>query len=284
MSTYSVSVDISRIIDANEYLRDELLANVGDAVRMVADKVQEEWQHAVDTAPGIWIRERREYAASIQLRMVTPTSAEIWTEYRYAEEIETGRPAKDLKRMLDTSPKVRETKDGRRYLIIPFRHNVSELKSAGMYRQAHGLDPSMVTKNFARPARIPFSDISSPMIREMRTTHSRKHYNFLMSERERYGRSQFLIPAREYKWGKNGRLMGDDVPKNMQGLVRMDTTAGGKVRNSAYLTFRNMMEGSPGWIIPPRPGLHILSDVAGNAQTKLEFAIGEAVKGVGSVK
>jgi hypothetical protein len=67
--------------------------------------------------------EKEPYMASIAMQMTRPFSAVVSTDYKYADEIETGRPAKDLKQMLNTSPKVRRTKDGRRFLVIPMRHN-----------------------------------------------------------------------------------------------------------------------------------------------------------------
>jgi hypothetical protein len=46
------------------------------------------------------------------------------------------------------------------------------------------------------------------------------------------------------------------------GMVRFNTGTGG----STFLTFRVMVEGSPGWIVPAKPGLWLAKTVAESLQ------------------
>jgi hypothetical protein len=74
------------------------------------------------------------------------------------------------------------------------------------------------------------------------------------------------VPQLHYKWG--ARLPAGMAPKKKSfhttdiyaGMVRFKTSAGG-AKSSAYLTFRVMMEGSPKWIMPARPGLFIVQKI-----------------------
>jgi len=51
-------------------------------------------------------------------------------------------------------------------------------------------------------------------------------------------------------------------------MVRMDTSTG-KAKSSAYLTFRTLAEGSPGWIQKAKPGLWILRGVAAGIESEI---------------
>jgi hypothetical protein len=81
-------------------------------------------------------------------------------------------------------------------------------------------------------------------------------------------RGPLMVKQAHYAW--NGRLTakalreaGMDAAdvKKYAGMVRMNTSSGGQ-RSSQHLTFRVMIEGSSGWIIPAQPGRHIVADVA----------------------
>ena len=245
MTSYKISVDLESV----QNVSGTILAAVFPRVRMALDKIAtlgaEEWQGSVGTA-HLWTGEKTPYKESITWRFTSDLSAIIESDYPLAEEIETGRPRKDLKRMLDTSPKARLTKDGRRYLVIPFRHNVDTLEAAGVYKDAKALTESRVKSKHLIPSRIGLHDIKT--------------------------KSPWLVPSRRYQWGEH--LQSDDQKLNH--MYRFNTSAG-KGKSSAYLTFRVMMEGSPGWIIQPRPGLFLAKGVADGLIGRLNFAIGEAV-------
>jgi hypothetical protein len=175
----------------------------------------------------------------------------VETDYKLAEEIETGRPAKDLKVMLNTSLKVRVAKGGKnvgkRYLIIPFRHNTPGMNAhapdmpAHIYNEAKNLKASLVLQ-----------------------TGSRQSGTGAISLKNK---TAITVPQRKYKWGQS--LPAGLAPKKSAhhttdvyaGMVRFKTSAFGGKRSSAYMTFRIMMEGSPKWIVQAKPGLYLAQKV-----------------------
>ena len=243
-TSYHVTVDLANLGDV---IAAEMFPRIRIAVGAIAKIGTEEWQDAVWRA-HLWVGEKAPYKESIAWRFTDDDglSAVIESSYPLAEEIETGRPQKDLKRMLDTSPKAKLTKDGRRYLTIPFRHNIDSLERAGVYEQAKGLGESRVKSTHLVPSRIGVHRIETKW--------------------------KWLVPVHKYQWGDH---LDSDDPK-LKRMYRFNTSAG-KGKSSTYLTFRTMVEGSPGWIIQPRPGQFIAKGVADGLVGRLNFAIGEAV-------
>lgn len=231
------------------------------AVSLVAQQTAINWQTAVRDAK-LWVGEKDAYAESIQVKMTGAFSALVWTDYKLAQEIETGRPARDLKRMLDTSLKVRTSKRGQRYLIIPFRHSTPGANATGpsmpehVYKAARKLEASSVTGMTTR--------LSGTGVMDIKT------------------RDFLTVPQRIYKWG--GRLppgmMGPNAKgktDRFAGMVRFQEP-GKKPRYSTYMTFRVMSENSRGWIIPAKPGLNIAKGVVSDMQPVAEEIFKEAVR------
>lgn len=246
---YRINYDLSSIGPA---LNEKVAPLMNQAVRAVAMATQAKWQDAVQNAK-LWSGEKDAYAASIKSDMTGPLSAFVYADYKHALEIETGRPPRDLKKMLDTSMKVRVSKKGVRYLIIPFRHGVPGSNSNPMppdiYRQAKALTASTVLSKTTRLSGTGAWDIKT--------------------------RKPATVKQNIYQWG--GRLTGDSIPRNQQGMVRFDTSSPGSKR-STYLTFRVMSQKSSGWIVPAQPGQYIAKKVADEMRPKAEAAFAEAVK------
>jgi hypothetical protein len=190
---------------------------------------------------------------SIQTSMYSPLSGEVYSELKAAIEMEEGTPAKDLKDMLNTSKKTRMSKSGKKYLIIPFRHNTPGNSAHAMpmppaiYQQAKALAPSRV-----------------------------------VGLGTRMNASGGTVAQAIYKWG--GALPAGLSPKMKPhhttdihaGMRRFDTSSGGQ-KSSAYLTFRVMMEGSPKWIVQAKPGLYLAKAVADAMQARLVENVSKAV-------
>ena len=119
---------------------------INQTVRAIAPTTQANWMESVYRAK-LWSGEKDAYAKSITWDMTGDFSAVVQSDYKNADEIETGRPPYDLKQMLNTSPKVRRTKDGRRFLIIPFRQN-----TPGQDALAQGMPPDVYTAGSALKA------------------------------------------------------------------------------------------------------------------------------------
>lgn len=276
MAQLKISASISGVPrTVSQVLNAEVIPLLNQAVRAVAQQTQQNWQEAVLRAK-LWSGEKDPYAASISWQMTGAYSAEVSTDYKHAEEIETGRPARDLKKMLDTSQKVRRTKDGRRFLVIPFRHNVSSMPP-GIKSMATKMQMSRVMAEGMRPA----GEITH--LSPKTGMHAAAGQTPYLSNPATKGNS--MVTRRMYEWGGRlgrGALKGASLDasqaKHYAGMVRMNTSTPGSAKSSAYLTFRIMMEGSSGWVVPAQPGQFIAKKVVDEMQPKAEAAFAEAIK------
>ncbi len=238
---FSVSIDLGPVVAGVERIVNEaVLPKLHDAVMMMALHAREDWMTAIRHAK-LWQGERDTYAQSINIEQTGPFAARVWSEYKYAQDIETGRPAYDMKVMLRTSTKTRMGKKGL-YLIIPFQHNMKSLPKA-VYAAAKALSPSKVTRMGTR-----------------------------------LSASGHIVAQRSYLWG--GRLKAGSLPQMRRqhaGMVRFDVSTA-KASRSSYLTFRVMSESSTGWIIPPQPGQNILAGVVEALRPQAEKAFQDALK------
>lgn len=253
--TFNIRLDLAAQMELSAGINAYLFPLVNQAVNGIAQATAARWIEAVQRAK-LWSGEKDAYAKSITYRMTGDFSAIVESDYKYAQDIETGRPPRDLKTMLNSSMKVRVSTKGVRYLIIPFRHNTPG-------NDAHA--PSMSPQVHAQAKMLSLSAI---------TGHTRR-----VSGTGAWSlktRSPATVRQRQYSWGD--RLMGDGIPRNQQGMVRMNTATGEGRKSSSFLTFRVMSEKSTGWIIKAQPGQHIAEGVAKEMQPVGEAFISEAVK------
>lgn len=262
MADFKIQVDLSALMEQKQVITAQVFPLLNQAVNAVAQQAAVNWKEAVLRAK-LWSGEKDAYVATIRYEMTGDFSAVVMSDYKHAEEIETGRPARDLKKMLDTSLKVRQTKKGTRYLIIPFRHGTPGNNAHGpsmpqhVYDIAKDLKASKVTGQKQRPSGTGAMDIKT------------KKY--------------LTVNQNVYAWG--GSLAAGSMGPNMKGksdrfagMVRFDTSTPGGSKSSSYITFRVMSENSKGWIIPPQPGLHLAENVAKELQPLAERVFQEAVK------
>lgn len=252
---YNISLDLGSRLQLTAGINAQLLPLVNQAVNAIAQATAANWKESVFRAK-LWSGEKDAYAKSITYRMTGDFTAVVESDYKYVQDIETGRPARDLKAMLNTSMKVRASKDGTRYLIIPFRHN-----TPGNSAHAKAMSPEV----YAQAKALSLSTI----IGHGRRLSGTGAYNIAT-------KSPVTVRQRAYNWGS--RLVGDNIPRNAQGMVRMNTATGTGKKSSSYLTFRVISEKSKGWVIPPQPGQLIAKKVAADMQPKAEAAISEAIR------
>lgn len=248
---FQISIDMGKLLELPASSGKILFENLSGAVARVAEYGMAGWGKLVDQAP-IWSAEKAAYKKSLQWKMTGPYSAEIWSDYKLADGIENGRPPYDLKKMLNTSAKVRRTKDGRRFLVIPMRHNVDSMPSS-VATAAKGLEASTIIKDTLRPAgQVVNLSPTTGM------TPTRRQPRFMSDTGTK---KTFMVASRVYNWGDRLHLADKRLSKQTRrlyaGMVRFDTTASGKAPSSSYLTFRIMMEGSKGWVVRARPGLQL---------------------------
>ena len=258
----SITFDLGAKLDLMKVVNQQVFPLLHQAVNAVGKQTAYNWQEAVYAAK-LWSGEKDAYAKSISWQMTGDFSGYVEATYKHAEEIENGRPARDLKLMLNTSKKVRVSKKGTRFLYIPFRHNtpgndgLANPMPPSVYDVASNLEASMVTGQTTRVSGLGAMDIKS---------------------------KQFLtVPQNIYNWG--GRLPAGMSPKLKPhhatdphaGMVRFDTSTPGGAKSSAYLTFRTMSEKSKGWIVPPQDGQKIAQGVIEDIRPKAQMAFQKAI-------
>lgn len=272
MASFDIYIDLSQVLNLVPNLKQQVFPRLHDAVGTIAQEAAEQWMSDVQNAK-LWSKEKEGYIESIRWEFTGDFSAEIRSDYKLAADIETGRPERDLKKMLDTSMKVRRTEDGRRFLIIPFRHNTPGNDATagdmpfGVYQRAREMAKSSITREGMRPSgEVMAMHPRHGMRRSAKQTpfasdpHTRKHYQ---------------VASREYQWGD--RLQGKDIPKRYKGMYRFEASSGQESR-SKYMTFRTMMEGSKGWVVPAKPGLYLARDVADRLRPVAEELFSQAIK------
>ncbi|EPT1451925.1 hypothetical protein ACVOZ6_003513 [Escherichia coli] len=244
----SITFNMGSTLDVLGVVNKEVFPYMNTAVNAVGQKLAQRWAEGVYKAK-LWSGEKDLYAQSISWQMTGDFSGYVQATYKYAKEIEEGRPARDLKRMLGTSLKVRRTKTGTRFLVIPFRHNIKNMPPA-LYAQAKALEASTVTGMTQRRS----GEVTNLSPKTgMTPAKVQTHY---LSNPKTHG--PMMVKQAQYKWG--GRLAAGYFGPNPKGksdiaagMVRMNTSAGGG-KSSAYMTFRIMSEKSQGWIVPQQPG------------------------------
>lgn len=280
MADVRIQLDLSGLLNATSAISAKILPLVSQAVGAIAQQGQYQWKESVKQA-RLWSGEKSPYMNSITWKMTGDFSAEVTSDYGMAAEIETGRPAKDLKKMLDTSQKVRRTKDGRRFMVIPMRHNtpgndaLAPAMPDAVYAMAEQMTKSQVVSSTEQRPSGEITNLSPGS--GMRPAAKQTPFASNPATKK-----AFMVPRHQYKWGDRLDTSGiagltAKQHKNMQGMVRMNTSSGGQ-KSSAFMTFRVMIEGSTGWIIAPRPGLHLVDKTATALQPMAEAALAEAVK------
>ena len=271
-------------------LNQQILPHMHQAVRAIAQHTTAQWQAKVHSAK-LWSGEKDLYAGSISWKMTGELSAMVEADYKHASEIETGRPARDLKRMLDTSNKVRRTTQGKRFLVIPFRHNtpgnnaLAPSMPQAIYGMAKGMEASTVTSSW-RKRRAGEVTMLSPKT-GMQPAPAHQQTPFLSRVDTK---SAATVAKRTYAWGgamSNSAMkqagIDPETRRRYAGMVKMDTSTPGGAKSSAYLTFRIMAEGSKGWIVPAQPGQYIAKKVAEEMQPKatevFQAAVTQMLKG-----
>jgi hypothetical protein len=159
----------------------------------------------------------------------------------YADAIEKGTKARDMKLSLPGAEKARRAKDGTLYLIIPFRHSIPGASATGMrpmpkpiHQMAKKLAPSHIAGTRLEPS----------------VTHPGKMVS----------RNVYKNAEGESTWGD--KLTAAQLAKAGHSFKTQSRYAGmykfgkpGATTHNQFITFRVMSQKSKGWIVPARPGL-----------------------------
>ena len=279
---YTINLSAGAMMDASAGINAQVLPLVAQAVRAVSQQARADWMKAVHGAK-LWSGEKNAYVQSIKIRETGNFSAVVEADYKYADEIEHGRPARDLKKMLDTSLKVRLTDKGKRFLVIPFRHNtaghnaLTRAVPTNVQNLADGMTTSRITSQSQRP-----SGEVTRLSPKTGMHPSANQQQFLSNPKTQ---AAATVEKNHYAWGdrltrgalKASGASAQDV-RRYAGMVKMDASTLDSSKSSGLMTFRIMMEGSKGWIVPAKPGLYLARKVAQDLQPKASAAFAEAIK------
>ena len=92
----TLSVDLSQLLGAGQEVTANIRARAAQVVVAVAEQAAYQWKDKVFKA-HLWAGEKTPYVASITWESKGPLEAVVKSDYSLAEEIESGRPARDLK-------------------------------------------------------------------------------------------------------------------------------------------------------------------------------------------
>lgn len=249
---YKIKVDVpAELPQVIENVISVIMPSLTKAVELTAVEGQTAWQSGIWKTSGVWLEHKQRAISSIQFQMTSPLSAEIWSEDPVTKMIEEGYPMRDLKAMLDTSDKIRQSKGGKKYLYIPFRHNITGASNgmpAHVYDAAKMLAPSSIT-----------------------------------GRGKRLSAAGKMVSQAQYKWGHY--LEEGLVPKKKPyhttdiyaGMVKMKTSQKLSGGSHAYMTFRTMVEGSSKWLVPARPGHYVLQTLSNFLGKRLEKNLKDAI-------
>ncbi len=276
MSTHiKIQFDLSGLSDITaEALRH--VVNVADkAVEGIAIKVASNWKEAIRTEQSLSPDQRAKYIESIRVeRDESPgivSRCSVIADFDRAEQIENGTPARDLKAMLQTSRKTKLTKQGKKYLTIPIRHNTpghdahARAMPKDIHNEALKLGPSHI---IAQTSRVSASGHTVP----------RRIYQWNRGGEEVQIKKKTHLTIGALPAGLAPKLMPGHKTDPYAGMRRMDASSNGQ-KSSVYLTFRVMTEDSSGWIIPAKPGLHIAQHVAEQMEQAAQQFMREVVEG-----
>lgn len=268
MSRISINLNVDALMAVPQLAYERVMRAVDVAVEGVAQTAMQRWADSINAA-DLRAGQKKEYAESLRVDRLGMAHYLVRTIYDQADQIEDGRPVRDLKAMLLTSQKTRMSKAGKKYLVIPFRHNTPG-------NTAHAKDMPQA-------------------IHDRALTMGKSS---ILSIGTRISATGATVPQHLYKWDKGGDefsrgkkkyLSSGPLPAGLApiraghktdiyaGMRRMETSTGDS-KSSAYLTFRVMHEDSTGWIVPAKPGLKLAEKIAAQIESQAQGYIESVVK------
>ena len=231
---------------------ENVLPNTAKAVGDAAIAVQQRWR---SVAADAFQRSTGTYLRGIDKGYRYPYKNDPYTSavinlVKHARYIEDGTSPHDLKSALHTSHQVRRSKDGKLYLIIPFRHGTPRMATgeAGRGSQRATLH-SMPMSTYQRAKELALSRRVGGYVEPSVHGGGRKAYRNV------------------YQWGEKLTGMADTGRRAgwktspYEGMVRFPREEP-SVSGSIYMTFRVMSEKSTGWIHPGTPPMHLAQRTA----------------------
>ena len=128
MATFKLSLNV---FIEDSPIRGRRAPQARRALQAIGLEARAKWVDLIEQSPSIPQEQKADYVRSLAVETTGPLQVSVYSDWKYAYEVENGRPSRDLKRMLDTSLKVRVSTSkknaGKRYLIIPFQHTQTSI-------------------------------------------------------------------------------------------------------------------------------------------------------------
>jgi len=179
---------------------------------------------------------------------------------KHAYRLEYGNEAWDMKKFLQTSDKIRMTKKGEKYLVIPFRHGIPGTKNykpmpEEIYSEAKYLGASQVTGFYHEGSIKGAQTYKDALLLKQYNPSKVKRRSYKWGDKLRTT-DETSIYNNMYRFETNTHINRKQVPVDAGKFV--NRTPSHNIQSSIYLTFRIMKESHSGWIYPRREGKYIL--------------------------
>lgn len=283
MEEITYNIDLSAL---NDFMRslsnpDLLKTNTAEAVGEATNYLSDKW---IGTASSKLKHTTGWYAQGIQDGTMYPYSsnplqgAVIHTDKR-ASYLEKGFEPYDQKRMLFTSSKVRISKKGERYLVIPFRHGTPGSQKNPMptqiYSTAVNLTHSRITGVRLEGSQQFPGQITYREAQVLKKNNPEK----VRRNNYKWGGKLTVKESTEYNASKyQGMYRFQANPRLNRGLGKFINTTDNDRNYSTYITFRVMKESSAGWMHPGLKAMNILHDTIQKEKTIVLNLLADGVK------
>lgn len=292
-------IDFSPLMDFYNSVGDEIQNRLSKAVNAAGNYFVAEW---IKTAESRFRHSQGDYIRGIQDGVMYPYQNNP-LEFRIVHSdpkavfLEYGSAEYDMKQILQTSLKVRYSKDGHRYLVIPFRHGNPKSKTINpmpeqLYSAAKHKTPSYITGRKQEGIQQGALDYLDAQDRKLNNPDkiSRNTYSWgeRMTEKElrQLGLSEGDVKKYTgmYRFEKNPNITRQFTVKllhlleNIPGINKFVNRTQAANQYSNYITFRVMSEISRGWIRPARPGMYILKETYDRTNQIILNMLADAVK------
>ena len=266
-------IDLAPLVNIGRFLSPEregqLQAAIQSAVKDTGDALVGNWtreaMNALKTYGGYTqaIIEGTEYPFDDD-----PLHFVVTNRHKAVRFLEDGIQAFDLKKMLQTSAKVKTSKAGKRYLSIPFEHRRESLIKAGIDPEEFG--------NLAgseRAARLQASDPNKyrwgERLQDMGDLGKRRKY-FIANPSVR-------ALASSRNWQSRGLVSYEWKSSPFENVYRFQDSKG---KTSGYASFRTISEASDenAWIHPGIRAMHIAEKAVEEVKPMFQARCAEAVQ------
>jgi len=252
------------------------LSNLEQAVEAMTNHAQAEWGYEATSrfqySHGAYLGkvDRMTYHKGINEGLQYPVGGDpLWGQVintvPYARYLEEGTSQFDMKKALQTSPKVRTFASGKKYLIIPFRHGTPRRSEAEAGRKERRATLRTMPESIY--------GLAQKLVASQRTgTYLDKQSVERSTYKWRGGLTQKKLETADL--GKEGWEKPSWKSSKFAGMVKFPRRGPGH----EYVTFRIMAEGQTGWIHPGIQAMHLARNTAERIRPEIMAALKDGLR------